>query len=198
VQSATDISAELTLQFFKALADESRLRIIALLTDRERSVQEIAQRMKLREPTISHHLSILKELDLVASRADGTTRWYRLNDDVLRKYKSAVFKPDNIARLAAPRPPMDWEAKVLSHYLDGERLTKIPDTRRKRWVVLKWLAARFEPGVEYNEAQVNAIIKRHHDDSAFLRREMIGDKMLTRQNGVYSLRPKSEWSSEPR
>jgi hypothetical protein len=193
-----DISAELTLQFFKALADESRLRIIALLTEREHSVQEIAQRMKLREPTISHHLSILKELDLVASRADGTTRWYRLNDDVLRKFKSAVFKPDNIARLATPRAPIDWETKVLSNYLEGERLTKIPDTRRKRWVVLKWLAAKFEPGVDYNEAQVNAIIKRHHEDSAFLRREMIGDKMLARSNGIYRLLPASEWSAEPR
>lgn len=193
-----DISAELTLQFFKALADESRLRIVALLTDRERSVQEIAQRMKLREPTISHHLSILKELDLVTSRADGTTRWYRLNDDVLRKFKSAVFKPDNLARLAAPRPPMDAEAKVLSHYLDGERLTKIPDTRRKRWVILKWLAAKFEPGVEYSEAEVNTIIKRHHEDCAFLRREMIGDRMLARAGGVYKLLPKSEWAPEPR
>jgi hypothetical protein len=198
MQESPDISAELTLQFFKALADESRLRIIALLTERERSVQEIAQRMKLREPTISHHLSILKQLDLVASRADGTTRWYRLNDDVLRKFKSAVFKPDHMAKLAATRDPMDWEAKVLSHYLEGERLTKIPDTRRKRWVVLKWLAAKFEAGVDYSEAQVNVIIKRHHEDSAFLRREMIGDRMLARQNGVYRLRPKSEWSAEPR
>jgi hypothetical protein len=198
VQTTADISAELTLQFFKALADESRLRIIALLTDRERSVQEIAQRMKLREPTISHHLSILKELDLVTSRADGTTRWYRLNDDVLRQFKSAVFRPDNIARLAAPRPPMDWEAKVLSNYLDGERLTKIPETRRKRWVILKWLAAKFEPGVEYHEAHVNAIIKRHHEDCAFLRRELIGDRMLTRASGIYKLLPKSEWSPEPR
>ena len=193
-----DISAELTLQFFKALADESRLRIIALLTERERSVQEIAERMKLREPTISHHLSILKEIGLVTSRADGTTRWYRLNDDVLRKFKSAVFKPDNFARLAGPRPPMDWEAKVLSHYLEGERLTKIPEARRKRWVILKWLAAKFEPGVQYNEAQVNAIIKRHHEDCAFLRREMIGDRMLARAGGIYKLLPKSEWAPEPR
>jgi|SRR5215469_15172483 len=193
-----DISAELTLLFFKALADESRLRIIALLTDRECSVQEVAQRLKLREPTISHHLSILKQLDLVASRADGTTRWYRLNDEVLRKFKSAVFKPDNFARLAGPRPPLEREAKVLTHYLHGERLTKIPDTRRKRWVILKWLAAKFEPGVEYSEAEVNAILKRHHEDCASLRREMIGDRMLARQSGVYRLRPTSEWSSEPR
>ncbi len=193
-----DISAELTLQFFKALADESRLRIIALLTERERSVQEIAQRMKLREPTISHHLSILKQIELVSSRADGTTRWYRLNDDVLRKFKSAVFKPDNFLRLAVPRPPLDWEAKVLAHYLEGERLTKIPDARRKRWVILKWLAAKFELGVQYNEAQVNAIIKRHHEDCAFLRREMISDRMMARAGGIYQLLPKSEWSAEPR
>jgi hypothetical protein len=192
------LSSDLTLNFFKALADESRLRIVAMLAEREHSVQEIARRLELREPTISHHLAILRELELVAVRAEGTTRWYRLNDGVLRKFKSEVFNPANLAKFATSATAVGWEEKVLANFLDGERLTKIPDTRRKRWVVLRWMAAKFDDGAAYNEAQVNAIIKRHHEDAAFIRREMVGEKILARENGVYRLRPETEWSAAPK
>ncbi|HUA33282.1 MAG TPA: metalloregulator ArsR/SmtB family transcription factor [Candidatus Binataceae bacterium] len=188
----------LTLEFFKALADESRLRIVAMLAEREHSVQEIARRLNLREPTISHHLAILRELELVAVRAEGTVRWYRLNDGVLRKFKSEVFSPENLARIASTDTADSWEAKVLANFLDGERLIKIPDTRRKRWAVLRWMGAKFQADVSYSEAQVNAIIKRHHEDAAFIRREMIGEKIFARENGIYRLRPQSEWSEAPR
>jgi len=187
----------LTLEFFKALADESRLRIVAMLAEREHSVQEIARRLNLREPTISHHLAILRELGLVAVRAAGTVRWYRLNDAVLRKFKSEVFSPENLARIASA-DTLGWEAKVLANFLDGERLIKIPDTRRKRWAVLRWIATKFQADAAYSEAQVNAIIKRHHEDAAFIRREMIGEKIFARENGIYRLRPQSQWSEEPR
>lgn len=193
-----EIPSSLTLDFFKALADESRLRIVAMLSEREHSVQEIARRLDLREPTISHHLAILRELELVAVRAEGTTRWYSLNDGVLRRFKSEVFNPENLVKFASNASAVSWEQKVLANFLEGERLTKIPDTRRKRWVVLRWMASKFENKALYNESQVNAIIKRHHEDAAFIRREMIGEKILARENGVYRLRPESEWSAEPK
>ena len=44
---------------------------------------------------------------------------------------------------------------------------------------------QFEEGVRYTEAQVNAIIKRYHADSATLRRELIGNKLMQRENGFY-------------
>jgi DNA-binding transcriptional ArsR family regulator len=188
----------LTLEFFKALADESRLRIVAMLTEREHNVQQLANRLSLREPTVSHHLAMLRELGLVRARAEGTIRWYSLNEGVLRKFKSAVFNRENLAKFAASPTPVSDEDKVLANFLDGERLTKIPDARRKRWIILKWIASKFEKEIAYSEAQLNAIIKRHHEDCAFIRREMVGEKILSRENGVYRLRPESEWSGEPR
>ena len=50
---------ETLLAFFKALADESRLRIVGLLAEREYSVQALAQALALKEPTVSHHLAVL-------------------------------------------------------------------------------------------------------------------------------------------
>jgi hypothetical protein len=184
---------QLMLQFCKAMADESRLKIIGLLSSREHSVQDLAALLNLKEPTVSHHLAVLKELDLVRLRAEGNTHWYRLSHDVLRKISRAVFSTENIARMAVSAEADGWERKILDTFVRGERLTEIPVSRKKRWVILKWLAQCFEPGASYSEAAVNAIVKRHHEDCATLRRELIGYRMLTRSSGVYRRNADSEW-----
>src|SRR5271156_2686289 len=71
------------LAFFKVMANESRLRIVGLLAERERSVQELAALLELKEPTVSHHLAALKALGLVSARADGVTRWHTLRLETL-------------------------------------------------------------------------------------------------------------------
>jgi len=173
------------LSFCKALAEESRLKIVGLLASREHSVQELAALLKLKEPTVSHHLSVLKTLDLVTLRADGTTHWYRLDDEVLRKIGRRVFSRETLATLARPVEKASWGEKVLRAFVDGERLIEIPVAREKRRVILRWLLDYFDRDETYSEAQVNAIIKRHHPDCATLRREFIGAGMMTRDNGVY-------------
>ena len=186
-------SPEIMLQFCKAMADESRLKIVGLLSAAEHSVQQLAATLELKEPTVSHHLAVLKQLDLVRLRADGNFRWYRLNEKVLGRISRAVFSRENIARLAASTEPRDPERKILDNFIDGDRLLEIPVSYKKRLVVLKWLVGFFEPGVSYAESQVNAILKKHHPDCATLRREMIGCRMLTRDRGIYRRGPQSSW-----
>jgi hypothetical protein len=184
---------EIMLQFCKAMADESRLKMVGLLSGAEHSVQQLASMLNLKEPTVSHHLAVLKQLELVRMRADGNFRWYRLNEEVLGKISRAVFRPENIARLAVTADARGFERKVLDNFLDGDRLIEIPVTYKKRLVILKWLARFFELGISYNEAQVNAILKPHHQDCATLRREMVGCGMLAREKGIYRRNPESEW-----
>ena len=181
------------LQFCKAMADESRLKIVGLLSTTEHSVQQLASMLELKEPTVSHHLAMLKQLDLVKLRADGNFRWYRLNEEVLGKISRAVFSRDSIARLAVAAGARGSERKVLDNFVDGDRLLEIPVSYKKRLVILKWLINYFEPGISYAESQVNAILKLHHHDCATLRREMIGCAMLARDKGIYQRRPESEW-----
>ena len=50
------------LQFFKILGNESRLQIVGLLANGERSVGELADALRLTEPTVSHHLAMMKEV----------------------------------------------------------------------------------------------------------------------------------------
>ena len=59
------------LRFFKALANESRLKIVGILANREATVGDLADLLDLRAPTVSHHLAVLKELGLVRMRAEG-------------------------------------------------------------------------------------------------------------------------------
>ena len=184
---------EIMLQFCKAMADESRLKIVGLLSTAEHSVQQLASILELKEPTVSHHLAVLKQLDLVRLRADGNFRWYRLNEEVLGKISRAVFSRDSIASLAVSAEARSADRKVLDNFVDGQRLIEIPVSYKKRLVILKWLIGFFEPGISYAESQVNAILKLHHHDCATLRREMIGCGMLARDKGVYSRRPESGW-----
>jgi DNA-binding transcriptional ArsR family regulator len=182
---------ETLLTFFKALADESRLKIVGLLAQGERSVQELATLLDLKEPTVSHHLAILRGQGLVSARAEGTTRWHRLDVDVLEGLSRRVLEQP----AEGPAQPETWDAKVLRGFVDaGGRLTVIPASRRKRGVVLRWLMTGFEPDRRYPEAEVNAIIQARHWDSATLRREMIGHRMLARENGIYWRLPESGWN----
>jgi len=173
------------LRFLKAVADESRLKILGLLADNEYSVGQLAGMLSLKEPTVSHHLAKLRELDLVRMRSEGTTHLYSLNGETLRRLNRELFTPEQVASIAENVAGESWERKVLDTYFADGRLTKIPDTRKKRDVILNWLVTQFEEGVRYPEAEVNAIIKRYHPDSATQRRELIGNKLMQRENGIY-------------
>src|ERR1700687_5289136 len=179
----------LMLQFCKAMADESRLKIVGLLSSHEHSVMDLAALLNLKEPTVSHHLAVLKELNLLTLRAEGNVHWYRLRVDVLRKISRAVFSTENIARIAVSAEADGWDRKVLDNFVRGERLTEIPVSRKKRLVILKWLPQRFEWDANYSEADVNTILKLHHEDCAPLRRELIGYRMLARAAGIYCRNP---------
>lgn len=71
----------LTTQTFKALSDQTRVRILILLSQKECSVNEIAQCLSLSQSTVSHQLRFLKQLRLVKSRREGTMVYYSPNDE---------------------------------------------------------------------------------------------------------------------
>jgi DNA-binding transcriptional ArsR family regulator len=68
---------------FKALSDGTRLEILRLLEQHQCTVGEIVGRFTLSQPTISRHLSVLKEADLVVDQRHGQNVIYRLNDEAL-------------------------------------------------------------------------------------------------------------------
>lgn len=178
-------NVQTVVHFFKVLSDENRLRMVGLLAGEARSVEELASLLRLTSPTVSHHLAKLRELHLVEMRAEGTTHLYRLNPEALHAMSKAVFTPEHLASLAGGMPDDAWERKVLHDFLENGRLKEIPASRKKRQVILQWLAGQFAPDQRYSEREVNEIIQRHHPDPATLRRELVGYQMLQREDGVY-------------
>ncbi|ALF51771.1 ArsR family transcriptional regulator [Nostoc piscinale CENA21] len=181
------------LQFFKVLADESRLKIVGILANQECSVEELAVLMQLKEPTVSHHLAKLKEVNLVTMRPDGNSRLYQLDNEALENISKEIFTPGRIASLIENIDTEAWENKVLHSYLESnsnnsdgfQHLKEIPVSRKKRLVILKWLSKKFEPGVKYSEQMVNEILSRYYPDYMTLRRDLISHKFIQREDEIY-------------
>ncbi|MGO8953517.1 MAG: ArsR/SmtB family transcription factor [Rhodomicrobium sp.] len=77
--------------FLKALAHETRLLLLCLLAERERSVTELENILSLRQPTVSQQLARLRLDGLVTTRRDGKTVYYRVNDDDIRRVITVVY-----------------------------------------------------------------------------------------------------------
>ncbi|NMG22453.1 metalloregulator ArsR/SmtB family transcription factor [Brasilonema bromeliae] len=176
---------KILLRFFKALADESRLKILGILANQECSVEELAALLRLKEPTISHHLARLKELNLVTMRPEGNARLYQLDNEALQTMGKEMFTLEKIASLGEDVDTEAWESKVVKTYIEGNHLKEIPTSRKKRLVILKWLASKFEEGITYPEHTVNEILKCYHPDYTTLRRELISYQLMRKENGVY-------------
>ena len=73
-----------TSDAFNAVAEPQRRRILDLLARGERSVNDIAAALEMRQPQVSKHLKVLREVGLVSARGDGQHRLYSLNSEVLR------------------------------------------------------------------------------------------------------------------
>jgi ArsR family transcriptional regulator len=69
--------------FAKAIADETRQKIMSACCCNWLSVNEIVEKMNVSQPTVSHHLAILREADLVNVREEGKQTFYELNQEHL-------------------------------------------------------------------------------------------------------------------
>jgi ArsR family transcriptional regulator len=69
------------VEFCKALADETRQGILEMLREKELCVSDIVAAFQMSQPTISHHLNILKQFGLVVSRKEGKRVFYALDHD---------------------------------------------------------------------------------------------------------------------
>lgn len=77
---------------FKALGDPIRLDIVTMLAGKELCVCDIIAAFQVSQPTISHHLKVLKNADLVLDQKEGKWIYYRLHDEALASL-SRFFEP---------------------------------------------------------------------------------------------------------
>lgn len=81
-----------TNRVYKALADPTRRRVLALLRERDMTAGELAASFDLTWPTMSGHFAVLREADLIAADKVGTTITYHLNLSVLEEAMAALLE----------------------------------------------------------------------------------------------------------
>ena len=69
------------VEFAKAIADETRQKIMGLCCCSELSVNEIVEQTNVSQPTVSHHLAVLRDAGLVDARHEGKQTYYTLNQE---------------------------------------------------------------------------------------------------------------------
>ena len=172
------------LTFFKALADANRLKIVGLLAQQPYTVEQIAAMLGLGASTVSHHLSRLTEAGLVSATAQSYYNVYHLQSDQIEEMARRLLSTDTLPAAATGIDRTAYDQKILRDYLrpDGS-LKMIPSQWKKLLVILHHIVQAFEPGKRYPEKEVNQILARFHEDTASLRRELVGSKLMDRAGG---------------
>ena len=154
------------------LAEPDRLRAFAAVVLGAGTLAEVAERAGLGPKAAARALSRLVAGGLLDGQAG---KGYRVRIEALRQ--AAIPPPGQATR--DDEEPGD---AVLRRFIHRGRLQAMPAARGKRLVVLNHLAGLFEPGRRYPEPEVNELLGRYHPDYAMLRRYLVDDGFLDRED----------------
>lgn len=183
------------VNFHKAVGDVNRIRIIALLQNGPLHGQALAGKLGVTPPTITHHMTKLREADLIYERRDKNTIYFYLNE------KSLTLQSQAILKIGKALPDGDdkneeaaRKAAVLDNFFNKDgSLKHLPAQRKKKLIVLERLVKGLEPHRKYTEKEINEYILNFHEDFATVRREFIMNHFMYRENGIYELNPPEIW-----
>ena len=186
------------VEFHKTLGDPTRLKIIYLLSEGPLHVGAVAGKLGLTAPTISHHLSRLKDCNLVYSRREKNTVYYHINTKVLMHHGKVLqqFAEGTKGEERNMEQRVLEKQKVMNAFIgkDG-KVSQLPAQQKKRLYLLEHWVEGLEIGRKYEEKEINAYIKQFHDDYATVRREFIIHQFMFRENSIYERNPKEMWGS---
>jgi hypothetical protein len=171
-------------QLFKALGHPARLLILNLVRTKPRHGEELAVILNLKPATISHHMTKLSEVGLLKSRKDQYYQVYSIANGLLKKTLEEMIRLPQPGLTGAVAQDA-YREKVIKTFIKQGRLTHLPAQLKKRQVILEEIVQEFEPDRLYEEREVNQILLEYHEDVATLRREMIMNKLMTRERGIY-------------
>ena len=176
--------SEELVTFFKALADANRLKIVGLLAQKPYSVEELAALLEIKPSTVSHHLAKLAQVGLVSAKADSYYNVYQLDEKALENKSKSLFSQENLAASVASVDADAYDNKVVKDYVrkDGS-LKTIPAQKKKLDAILRYVVKTFELDKRYSEKKVNEILVQYHEDTASLRRELVGAGLMKREGG---------------
>lgn len=173
------------LQLFKCLSDRSRLQILKSLAIEDMYVERLAQRLGISAATVSFHLKKLSEVGAVRSYKSQYYMMYTLQREIFEVPILDILQTrSEEAELQAQRDAA-YRQKVLDAFFEYGKLKAIPAQRKKERIILEEIVKAFEFDRVYTEKEVNLIIADYHDDFCTIRRDMIGDGLLDRDQKGY-------------
>jgi DNA-binding transcriptional ArsR family regulator len=86
-------------QIFRIFGDPTRLRILMTLTEGEQNVTQICKKLRISQPTVSRHLSILKMSRIAEARRDGKEIYYSIPTASRRTLKSLIDRAEKFRQM---------------------------------------------------------------------------------------------------
>ncbi|WP_312372754.1 DUF2087 domain-containing protein [Lachnoclostridium sp.] len=182
-----DMTESDAIKLFKSLADKSRLMILKSLAEQPMYVELLAKRLNLTPPTISFHLKKLEEAGVVNSKKEQYYTIYSLKESILNAKILDIIKEESSEKEVQEEREEQYHKKVIESFFEYGKLKSIPVQRKKKRIILDEIAKAFESGRIYTEREVNITIADYHDDFCTIRRDMISEKILTRNEKGYQL-----------
>ncbi|CAG9620544.1 DUF2087 domain-containing protein [Sutcliffiella rhizosphaerae] len=184
------------VNFYKVMGDKTRIKLIVLLASGQSfSGQDLADKLGVKPPTISHHISKLKEVSAVYERREKNTVYYYLNEKSLKQHSNGLF--DILNRGVKGEVTMKQhkeKEQILQNFLTKEgKLKTIPAQRKKKLIVFEHILNGLEMGIKYSEKEINEHIKQFHEDYSTIRREFIINHYMYREAGIYEMNPQEMW-----
>lgn len=173
------------IKLFKCLADRSRLHILRSLLTEDMYVERLAQRLDLTPATISFHMKKLEEVGAVRSYKDQYYTMFSINRELFRSSVLELIQAASDDEGEQARRDEVYRQRVLDSFFEYGRLKAIPAQRKKERICLEEMVKSFEPGRVYQEAEVNEILLRFHEDYCTIRRDMIAEQLMERDGTQY-------------
>lgn len=174
------------IKLFKCLSDQSRLQILKSLAQEDMYVDRLAGRLGLTPATISFHLKKLEDAGAVTSRREQYYTVYSLCQSVFKTNILDIILAESDEAQKQKERDDAFRKKVISTFFEYGRLKAIPSQRKKERICLEEIAKAFEIGRPYEEKALNEIIQRYFDDYCTIRRDMIGEGIMTREGTIYT------------
>ena len=176
-----------TLTVLKALADDTRIKILRALCERDMYVELLAERLQLTPATVSFHMKKLTAAGLVDSRREQYYTVYSLRGEVFSLTLRELILPRESADTAERLREEMYRRKVLKSFMPNGYCKVMPAQVKKRQIVYEEIYSQFKPGATYTEKEVNETIMRMHDDYCTVRRAFVGMGWMSRDKGIYTV-----------
>lgn len=182
-----------TIALLKTVADETRIRILRTLFEKDSYVELLSERLGLSPATVSFHMKKLQQAGLVDARREQYYTIYSVKRGVFRHTLEELILEKDGGDATESLREEQYRRKILKSFMPDGVCRQMPAQLKKRIIVYREIFSNFEGGKSYTEKEVNEIISRIHSDYCTVRRGFIGMGWMQRSNGIYTVNPNPDF-----